>query len=68
MNTIIVIDNGVVQTPILIKSNKKADITYEGIVKKYLGDDEIKFFDDFVYDKVNRLLPAGTEIHYFTNL
>ncbi len=68
MNAIIVIDNGVVQTPILISSNKKADVTYESIVKKYLGDDEIKFFDDFVYDKVNRLLPAGTEIHYFTNL
>ena len=68
MNTIIVIDNGVVQTPILISNNKKADVTYEGIVKKYLGDDEIKFFDDFVYDKVNRLLPTGTEIYYFTNI
>lgn len=68
MNTIIVIDNGVIQTPILIKSNKVADATYESIVEKYLGDDEIKFFDDFVYDKVNSLLPKGTEIHYFTNL
>jgi hypothetical protein len=74
MNSIIVItDNGVVETPILISSNKRADIVYESIVRDYLGDDFDDvvggFFDDSSYDRVNKYLePIGISINYFTDI
>jgi hypothetical protein len=72
MNSIIITRNGVMDTPILIKKN--ADAVYENIVRDLLGDDfdDIVggFFDDFVYDRVNRYLETtkGISINYFQNL
>ena len=78
MNCIIVIEQGVLQTPILIKDNTTADATYEKIVRDILDNDFIKedfdnvvgkFVDDSTYDKVNEYLKSfGIEIHYFTDL
>jgi len=71
MNCIIVIEKGVLQTPILIKDNTTADATYEKIVRDFLSNDfdEVVggFIDDSTYDKVNQYLKSfGTEIHHFT--
>ena len=69
MNAIIITRNGVVETPILIKSDKVANSVYEDIIRKELGEDfdQIGFIDDMTYDKVNRLL-NGVSINYFTNI
>jgi len=69
MNSIIITRKGVMDTPILIKKN--ADAMYENIVRELLGDDfdDIVggFFDDFVYDRVNRYLKdEGSSVNYFT--
>ena len=72
MNVIVVVRNGVMDTPILIKKN--SDAVYENIVRDLLGDDfdDIVggFFDDFVYDRVNHYLETtkGITINYFQNL
>lgn len=74
MNSIIVVTvMGVMETPILLSSNKRADIIYEGIVREYLGDDFDDvvggFFDDSSYDRVNNYLePMGISINYFTDI
>jgi len=69
MNVIFVVRKGVMDTPILIKKN--ADAMYENIVRELLGDDFEYvvggFFDDFVYDRVNRYLKdEGSSVNYFT--
>jgi hypothetical protein len=71
MDSIIITRDGVMDTPILIKKN--ADAVYENIVRDLLGDDFDDvvggFFDDMVYDRVNKYLePLFMRIDYFQNL
>jgi hypothetical protein len=71
MDSIIVTRDGVMDTPILI--NKNSDAVYENIVRDLLGDDFDDvvggFFDDMVYDRVNKYLePLFMRIDYFQNL
>lgn len=71
MNVIVVVRNGVMDTPILIKKNSDADAMYENLTREMLGNDfdDIVgvFFDDSVYDRVNSYLEyhKGTTINYF---
>jgi hypothetical protein len=71
MNSIIVTRDGVIEKPILVKNN--ADSLYESIVRDLLGDDFDDvvgvFFDDMVYDRVNKYLePLFMRIDYFKDL
>jgi hypothetical protein len=71
MDSIIITRDGVMDTPILIKKN--SDAVYENIVRDLLGDDFDDvvggFFDDMVYDRVNKYLePLFMRIDYFQNL
>jgi hypothetical protein len=71
MDSIIVTRDGVMDTPILVKKN--SDAVYENIVRDLLGDDFDDvvggFFDDMVYDRVNKYLePLFMRIDYFQNL
>jgi hypothetical protein len=71
MDSIIITRDGVMDTPILI--NKNSDAVYENIVRDLLGDDFDDvvggFFDDMVYDRVNKYLePLFMRIDYFQNL
>ncbi len=71
MDSIIITRDGIIEKPILIKKN--ADAVYENIVRDLLGDDFDDvvggFFDDMVYDRVNKYLePLFIRIDYFQNL
>jgi hypothetical protein len=71
MNSIIVTRDGVIEKPILVKNN--GDSLYESIVRDLLGDDFDDvvgvFFDDMVYDRVNKYLePLFMRIDYFKDL
>jgi hypothetical protein len=73
MNSIIVTRDGVIEKPILVKNNMYADSLYESIVRDLLGDDFDDvvggFFDDMVYDRVNKYLePLFMRIDYFKDL
>ena len=71
MNSIIVTRDGIIEKPILVKKN--SDAVYENIVRDLLGDDFDDvvggFFDDMVYDRVNKYLkPLFMRIDYFKDL
>lgn len=71
MNSIIVTRDGVIEKPILLEKN--SDAVYENIVRDLLGDDFDDvvggFFDDMVYDRVNKYLkPLFIRIDYFKDL
>lgn len=72
MNVIIVIENGVPQTPKLIKNNVTAEATFDNIAEELLGEDyeELSQIDyEYRLDEANRLLMgSGNEIHWFTDI
>jgi hypothetical protein len=73
MNIIIVISQGVADTPLLIEDNKKAEAVFRDIAERLLGDDAKDvlglFDDDGIYDRVNNYLsPNDIEILFFTDI
>lgn len=73
MNVIIVTRKGIMDTPILVKSNSEADSVYENIARELLGDDFDDviggFIGDFAYEDLNRYLEGmGVSVDYFTDV
>jgi hypothetical protein len=73
MNVIIVTNKGIMQKPLLIRSNSNADAIYENICEKMLGEDFKDIFgcfaSDMTYDRVNKYLSdENSSIQYFTDI
>ncbi len=63
MNVFIITENGIAQTPILVKNDVTAQATFDSIAENLVGDDidEIGLHFDSQVDDLNRLI-SHTEI------
>lgn len=73
MNVIITSNNGILDTPILIQEDLKAETVFDEIVENLLKEDytEIKYIIDYdyKYNEAKRLLEGtGNDIHWFIDL
>ena len=71
MNVIIVIEKGIVHTPILVKKDTAAQAEFNRLAEELLGEDisEVNLHADDCVESVNRLLEfSGKEIHWFIDI
>ena len=74
MNVIIVSRNGILDNPILIQNDTRAECEFDSIIEKLLTDDELDELRNdvdysFKLDSVNKLLNCqGIEISWFTDI
>ena len=71
MNFFFQAEDGIRDTPVLVKHNTTAEAAFESIVRDLLGEDadDINFFCDTAIDKVNNYLkPSGITISWFVDI
>jgi hypothetical protein len=71
MNVIIIYRDEIAETPILVKHDTTAEVVFQDIAAKLLGEDvkEIDFFCDSAISKVNALLKCqDIRIEWFCDI
>lgn len=70
MNVILEIISGRPCTPLLIVDNVTAQSTFEGIARKYLGEDisEVQLCSDYQVPNLNRLFPEGVSVEWYEDV
>lgn len=71
MNVIIVMENGKMNTPILVKKDTTAQATFNHIAEEMIGDDisEIDLHSDDQVIKLNHIIKKrGMKVYWFENV
>lgn len=71
MNVIVVKAGGVILTPILVEHETTAMAVYKSHVEEILGGDhfdEGDWMSDTIYSEVDKAMPYGYSVEWFTNI